>query len=95
MPPDLFEQPAAEIMLFEQVAEAAHPRLVRRRLAPKVDPDRIPHRRGIVERLFHRRVRQVEPVLQEMDAQHPLDPTGGRPVVLCPMSLARSSAGAW
>jgi hypothetical protein len=59
MPPDLFEQPAAEIILFEQVAEAAHPRLVRRRLAPKVDPDKIPHRRGIVERLFHRRVRRL------------------------------------
>jgi hypothetical protein len=27
-----------------------------------------------VERLFHRRVRQVEPLLQKIDAQHTFDP---------------------
>jgi hypothetical protein len=59
---------------LEQVAEAAHRRLVRHRLAAEVDPDKAPHRRRIVERLLDRRVRQIEPLLQKIDAQHPLDP---------------------
>jgi len=54
------------------VAEAAHRRLVGHRLAPEIDADKTPHRLRIVERLFDRRVRQIESVLQEIDAQHPL-----------------------
>src|SRR5262245_28373618 len=73
MPLHLFEQPPAQIMLLEQMAEAAHRRFVGHRLAAEIDPDKTPHRRRIVERLFDRRVRQVEPLLQEIDAQHPLD----------------------
>src|SRR5690348_3251750 len=60
-------------MLFEQVAEAAHRRLIRHWLMAKVDADKTSHRLRIVQRLFDRRVRQIEPVLQEIDAQHPLD----------------------
>jgi hypothetical protein len=52
MPLRLVEQPPAQIMLFEQVAEAAHRRLIRHRLAPEIDPDKTPHRQRIVERLF-------------------------------------------
>jgi hypothetical protein len=54
------EQPSAEIVLLEQVAEAAHRRLVGHRLAAEVDADKTPHRQRIVKRLLHRRVRQVE-----------------------------------
>ena len=36
--------------------------------------DKTPHRQRIVERLLHRRVRKIEPLLQEIEAQHPLDP---------------------
>src|SRR5580704_5248084 len=39
-----------------------------------VDVDKAPHCRRIVKRLLHRRVRQIEPLLQEIDAQHPLHP---------------------
>ena len=39
--------------------------------------DKIAHGQRIVERLLHRRVGQVEPLLQEIDAQHPLAPAGG------------------
>jgi hypothetical protein len=45
----LVKQPPAQIMLFEQVAEAAHRRLVRHRLAPEIDPDKTPHRLRIVK----------------------------------------------
>src|SRR6516165_5573027 len=49
-------------------------RLIRHRLAAEVDASKTPHRLRIIKRLFDRRVRQIEPVLQEIDAQHPLDP---------------------
>src|SRR5207248_5848104 len=44
------------------------------RLAAQIDTDKAAHRRRIVERFLRRRVRQIEPLLQEIDAQHPLDP---------------------
>jgi hypothetical protein len=34
-------------------------------MAAKVDPYKAAHRLRIVQRLFHRRVRQIEPLLQE------------------------------
>ena len=55
-------------------AKAAHRGLAGHRLAPQVDPDKTPHRQRIVECLLHRRVRQVEPLLQKINAQHPLHP---------------------
>ena len=74
VPLHLVEQLLPQIVRFEQVTEAAHCRLVRRRLAAEINIHKTPHRRQIVKRLLHRRVRQIEPVLQEIDAQHPLDP---------------------
>jgi len=44
VPLHLVEQPLAQIVLLEQVTEAAHRRLVRHRLVAKVDPDKTPHR---------------------------------------------------
>src|SRR5499427_10183724 len=49
-------------------------RLIRHRLAAEVDANKTPHRLRIIKRLFDRPVRQIEPALQEIDAQHPLDP---------------------
>ena len=77
---DLFEQAAAQLVLFQQVAEAAHRRLVGDRLAPQVDVDEATHRQRVVEGLLERQVRQVEPVLEKVDAQHPLQADGGRPL---------------
>src|SRR5215472_7205209 len=74
MPLYLVEQPPAQILRLEQVAESTHRGLIRHRLAAEVDADKTPHRLRIVKRLFDRRVRQIEPVLHEIDAQHPLDP---------------------
>src|SRR6516162_3886696 len=56
------------------MAEATHRGLVRHPLAAEIDADKTAHRRRIIERLLYRRVRQIEPLLQEVDAQHPLDP---------------------
>src|SRR6266436_2092869 len=74
MPLHLVERLPAQIVLLEQMAEAAHRRLIRHRFAAEIDADKIAHCPRIVERLFHRRVRQVEPLLEEIDAQHPLHP---------------------
>jgi hypothetical protein len=52
--------------------ELANGGLVRHRFGAQIDTDKAPHRARIVQRLFHRRIRQVEPVLQKMDPQHPL-----------------------
>src|SRR5262249_51909929 len=77
----LVEQLPAQVVGFQQMAEAAHRRLVGHRLAAEIDADKTAHRQRIVERLLHRRVRQLEPLLQEVDAQHPLDtqPAGAPP----------------
>jgi hypothetical protein len=41
----------------------------------------MPLRLRIVERFFHCRIRQIEPVLQEIDTQRIRStPTGGRPL---------------
>jgi hypothetical protein len=40
VPLHLVEQPSAEIVRLQQVAEAAHRRLVRHRLAAEIDPDK-------------------------------------------------------
>jgi hypothetical protein len=69
---DLLEQAAAQLVLFQQMAEAAHRRLVGNWLAPQVDADEATHRQRVVESFLDRRVRQVEPVLEKVDAQHPL-----------------------
>jgi hypothetical protein len=49
-------------------------RLVRHQLAAEVDPDKTAHRHRLIQRLFYRWVRQVEPVLQKIDTQNPFDP---------------------
>src|SRR5262249_18112687 len=70
----LGKQPPAQIVRLEQMAEAAHRGFVGDRLAPEIDPDEIAHCPPIVERFLDRRVRQVEPLLQKVYSQHPLDP---------------------
>src|SRR5215471_2451484 len=74
VPLHLIKQLPAEIVLFEQMAEAAHRRLIRHRLAAEVDANKTPHRPRIVKRFFHRRVRQIEPLLQKVDPQHSFHP---------------------
>ena len=71
---DLLEQAVAQLVLFQQVAEAATVVSSGTGSRPKSMPTKPTYRRQIVERLLDRRVGQVEPVLQQVDAQHPLDP---------------------
>src|SRR5580700_8246749 len=40
--------------------------------SPKIDPHELPHHRRVIQGLFHGRVRQVKPLLQKINPQHPL-----------------------
>ena len=46
--------------------------LVRCRLAAQIDPNEATHRGAVIQRIFHRRVRQVVPDLQKLNAKHPV-----------------------
>lgn len=70
---DQVEQLVTQIVLLHQVAELADCGLVRYRLPTEVDADKLSQRAGIVEGFLGRRIRQVEPVLDEVNAQHALD----------------------
>src|SRR5215510_1371278 len=61
---DSVEQGLAEPVLFQEMAELADRRLVGHRFAPQVDTYEGPYGRGVVQRLFHGGIRQVEPVLK-------------------------------
>jgi hypothetical protein len=66
---DLLEELLAQTVLLQQVTEPAHRRLIRRGLLRQVHTGKCAHRQRVVQRLFHRRVRQVEPVLEKVHSQ--------------------------
>jgi len=57
-------------VLLEQVAELEDRRLVGHRVVGQVEPRKAAHRLDLVERIFHRRIRQRVPLLHEVDPQH-------------------------
>lgn len=75
------EQRVTQIMSLHPVAELAQRRFIGDRFAAQVDADEGAQRPGIIERFFGAGIGQVEPVLEEVDPQHPLDahrhPVGG------------------
>ena len=72
VPMDLLEQRSPQTLFLEQMPEPAHCGFVRHGFAPQVNADEGPHGSRFVERLFHCRVGQIEPLLQEVDAQQAL-----------------------
>src|SRR5215472_1893689 len=69
----------SQIVLLQQMPELAHRGFVRHRLGPQVNPRKLAQRRRVVQRLFHCRVRQVEPLLQKINPQHLLQFFGPTP----------------
>ena len=67
---DRLQHGAAKIVSLQQMAEVQDGRLIRPRRATQADARKPPQRRRIVQRLFRPRIRQVQPVLQKVDAQH-------------------------
>jgi hypothetical protein len=63
------EDRRGQLMLFQQVPEV-HDRGVFRYRGAQGQACKLAHGRDFVERFFHGRVAQGEPVLQQMNAQH-------------------------
>ena len=57
-------------VLLEQVTELKDRRLVGHRIVGQIQPGKAAHRFDLVQRIFHRRVRQGVPLLQEVNPQH-------------------------
>src|SRR6187397_3429316 len=58
-------------MALQQVPEVEDRGFVGHRLAAEIDADEPAHRQRVIERLFRSGVGQVEPMLQEVQPQHP------------------------
>jgi hypothetical protein len=65
------EQHSAQLMPFQEMTEVQDRRLIGCRLTPKIDAHEPAHGERLIQRFLRRRVRQVEPVLQEVQPQHP------------------------
>ena len=77
---DLLEELLTQVVLPEGMAELQDGRFIRHRLRPKIDTDKAAHGLKIVQCLFRPRIREIEPLLEEIDAQHALKspPAAGR-----------------
>jgi hypothetical protein len=64
----------SQLMGLKQLAELADRRLIRHRLTAQVDADELAHSPGVVQCFLNGRVGEAEPLLQAVDAQHPLQP---------------------
>ena len=64
-----FQKPRRQLMRLQQPPEIQHRGLVRERPGQRQLRE-LAHRYDLVQRLFHRRIAQAEPVLQHVDAQH-------------------------
>jgi len=69
---DFLKDPFPEAVGLEKMAELADGGLVGDRFVPEVDSDEAPHGFHVVEGFFRSRITEVEPVLQEMDSELPL-----------------------
>jgi hypothetical protein len=69
-PTDFGKQLLAQIVLLQQVAKLQHRGLVGHALEPQVDAHEATQAGDVVQRFFHGVVGQVEPVLQQVNAQH-------------------------
>jgi hypothetical protein len=72
--PDLVEQRPGQIVALQPMAEVQQGRRVRHRVAVQLDPGKAAQRLAVVQRIFQRLVGQTVPLLQKVDAQHPLQP---------------------
>src|ERR1017187_107043 len=72
----------AQIVRLKQVAETKDRSLVRRRGYAQIDSGKAAQHGRLIERLFHARIRQAEPLLQKVSSQHNRQPNR-LPTVAC------------
>lgn len=58
--------------------------LYRHWLAPQIDAHKAAHGAQLIQRFFYRRIREVEPVLEKVDPQHPFDADRASPGASAP-----------
>ena len=73
------EQLITQVVLLHQVAELADRGFVWHRLSTEVDADEVAQRTGVIESFLGGRIRQVEPVLNEVDRSMRSIPIGRLP----------------
>jgi len=69
---DLGKQSLTQFVFIEQLAKRRHRGGIENALAADIDPDEAEQARTVVDRLFNGQIGQVEPVLDEVGAQHSL-----------------------
>ena len=69
---DLLEELLTEMVFLEQMTKLQDGGLIRHRLRPKIDADKAAHGLGIIQRFFLSWIGEVEPLLEEIYAQHAL-----------------------
>ena len=73
---ELGAQGLAQFVLVEQLAKLRKGRRVRNRLTTQIDTNEAAQTGAVMQGFLARQVSQVEPVLDEMDAQHALQANG-------------------
>jgi hypothetical protein len=66
-------------MGFQQMPELADRGLIGHGFTAQINPDKLSQGAGVLQGLLDRQVRQVEPLLQEMEGSMRSTPTGGHP----------------
>jgi hypothetical protein len=72
---DALEHLVSNLMLFQQVPEVQNRGLIRNPAIDQIDPCKAAKAGGIDQHLLHQRVRQREPLLQQMDSRNLLAQT--------------------
>jgi len=66
------EDPGGELMRFQQVSDAQNRRFVGHRILAEFNAGKPAHRLAVVQHVFGLRVREIEPLLEEVHAQQGL-----------------------
>ena len=78
--PTFGKQGLADLVVIEQFAKLGDARRVRDRLTPQVNTNEAAQTGAVMQGFLARQVCQIEPVVDEMDAQHALQ-ANGRPAI--------------
>lgn len=78
--PHFLEHGCREIMLLQRVPKQKNRGFIRNRVFSKCDPNKSAHRIAVEDRGFSPRIRQIKPLLEDLDPCVFASPRGGRPL---------------
>lgn len=73
---DGLKERGAELMGFQPMPKVAARGLIRHGFHAEINPRTGPHRSRVVQGLLYGGLRQIEPLLEKINAPHPLQPHG-------------------